>query len=113
MNSLKLGIVGLGNMGTQHYQSITQQFVKRVEVTAVCDLDPNRLSSVSPGIARFSDGLEMIESGLIAACCSVFDRFSLFFCRVVSTCLNIFEFDFALLSLFERFGASLSVFEPC
>ncbi len=67
MNSLKLGIVGLGNMGTQHYQSITQQFVKRVEVTAVCDLDPNRLSKLSPEIPRFSDSLEMIESGLIEA----------------------------------------------
>ena len=67
MNSLRLGIVGLGNMGAQHYRSITQQFVKGAEVTAVCDLDPNRLSNVSPGIARFSDGLKMIESGLIEA----------------------------------------------
>ena len=54
-------------MGPQHYQSITRQFVKRAEVTAVCDLDPNRLSNVATGIARFSDGLEMIESGLIEA----------------------------------------------
>ena len=67
MNPLKLGIVGLGNMGTQHYQSITQQFVQRAEVAAVCDLDPDRLSNVSPEIPRFSDSLEMIESGLIEA----------------------------------------------
>ena len=67
MNLLKLGIVGLGNMGAQHYRSITQQFVKRAEVTAVCDLDPNRLGNVSPEIACFSDSLEMIESGLVEA----------------------------------------------
>ena len=63
MNSLRLGIVGLGNMGAQHYRSITQQFVKGAEVTAVCDLDQNRLGNVASGIARFSDGLKMIESG--------------------------------------------------
>ena len=67
MNPLKFGIVGLGNMGTQHYHSITQQFVQRAEVTAVCDLDSGRLSKVSPEIPCFSDSLEMIESGLIEA----------------------------------------------
>ena len=67
MKPLKFGIVGLGNMGTQHYHSITQQFVQRAEVTAVCDVDPARLSKLSPEIPRFSDSLEMIESGLIEA----------------------------------------------
>ncbi|MEK9764500.1 MAG: Gfo/Idh/MocA family oxidoreductase, partial [Deltaproteobacteria bacterium] len=67
MNPLKFGIVGLGNMGTQHYHSITQQFIQRAEVTAVCDVDPVRLSKLSPEIPRFSDSLEMIESGLIEA----------------------------------------------
>ena len=67
MKPLKLGIVGLGNMGSQHYHSITQQFVQRAEVVAVCDLDRSRLSNVSPEIQQFSDSLQMIESELIEA----------------------------------------------
>ena len=77
---VRLGIIGLGNMGSGHLENILNDKCPEVEVTAVCDLNPARLEfalgrlamhrTAKPDngyvdIATFPDGDEMFASGLI------------------------------------------------
>lgn len=43
MSKVKVGIIGIGNMGTSHAKDIAQGKVKGAELTAVCDIDDQRL----------------------------------------------------------------------
>lgn len=67
MRELKLGLIGLGNMGTQHYHSIQQGHLQRVTVSAVCDTDPARLAGLDSSIPRFASSAELIRSGEVDA----------------------------------------------
>lgn len=62
-NVVRLGIVGLGNMGSEHARSIPA--LKRVELAAVCDVVPSKLDRYD--VPRFEDSAEMIRSGLVDA----------------------------------------------
>ncbi|HEY0866896.1 MAG TPA: Gfo/Idh/MocA family oxidoreductase [Fimbriimonas sp.] len=62
-NAVRLGIVGLGNMGSDHVRSIPH--LKRVELTAVCDIVPEKLDRYDA--KGFTDSAEMIRSGLVDA----------------------------------------------
>jgi predicted dehydrogenase len=48
MNSVKLGIVGAGAMGTFYAQNIVEGKVPRCELAAICDLNPQRSSRFNP-----------------------------------------------------------------
>ena len=70
MNELKIGIVGIGNMGSAHAKSILNQNIKNLSLGAVCDISPQKLSWASehlPGVPQFTSYQEMINSGLIQA----------------------------------------------
>ena len=82
MKTVRLGILGMGNMGSGHLENILNSKCPEVEVTAVCDLNPARLEfalgrlaehrKCKPDIdyadiATFADGDEMFASGLIDA----------------------------------------------
>jgi predicted dehydrogenase len=43
MDKVRLGIIGIGNMGTGHLEYLLKGEVPNAEVTAVCDIDPKRL----------------------------------------------------------------------
>jgi len=43
MAKIKIGIIGIGNMGSSHAHNISQGKVKGAELAAVCDIDPARL----------------------------------------------------------------------
>ena len=43
MDSVRLGIVGVGNMGSSHARYLLRGDVSRCEVTAVCDIDEAQL----------------------------------------------------------------------
>lgn len=67
---LRLGIIGLGNMGTGHMMNILNGKVPNVELTAVCDISPDRLTFAKdrpPDLPRFTDSDELIASGLCEA----------------------------------------------
>jgi predicted dehydrogenase len=64
--SVRLGIIGLGNMGGSHCTQITQGKVPRVEVTAVCDSDQEKLAKW-PQIKGFATYQELLASGLVDA----------------------------------------------
>ncbi len=63
---IRLGIIGLGNMGTTHAKSILDGSVPGLELTAVADSDPARLESYAD-LARFDDGLALIASDAVDA----------------------------------------------
>ena len=71
MEKVRFGIVGIGNMGTGHLDSLGHGHIANAEVTAVCDINEDRLKFVSDnygdGIARFTDYKELLASGLIDA----------------------------------------------
>ncbi len=71
---VKIGIIGLGNMGTGHARNILGGKVPRLRLTAAAERKPERreqalqmFDSICPGsasqITMFDDGLGLIESG--------------------------------------------------
>ena len=66
MNTLRLGIVGLGNMGTSHARSLLDGKVPRITLAAVCD-NAADLSSYEGKAKIFTSSAEMIRSGAIDA----------------------------------------------
>ena len=72
MNKIKLGIIGLGNMGTGHAGNITNGKCPDITLTAVADINPERITwgkeNLDGEIAYFDDAITMLDSGLIDAC---------------------------------------------
>ena len=66
MKQIKLGIIGMGNMGGGHFRNVQAGKCPSVKVTAVCDINPDRLKKLGD-IATFTDADKMLESGLIDA----------------------------------------------
>lgn len=66
MNSLRLGIVGLGNMGSIHARSILDGKIPRLKLAAVCD-NAKDLGAYAKDAKIFTDAAEMIRSGEIDA----------------------------------------------
>ena len=67
---IKVGIVGIGNMGTSHLRNYKEGKMPEIEITAVCDIKDDRLAWAEkefPEIARFKAYDEMLESGLCDA----------------------------------------------
>ena len=70
MEIVRLGIIGIGNMGSSHLKSITAGNVPGMTVTAVADLNPTRLEAakeIKEDVACFDDGIKLMESGLVDA----------------------------------------------
>ena len=71
MNEVRMGIIGIGNMGTAHANSLNEGKVEGMRLTAVCDIDQSRLDwckeNLAEGIATFTDYKEMMASGLVDA----------------------------------------------
>ena len=70
MEKIRLGIIGMGNMGTGHLKSILDGACPRIEVTAMADTDPAKLQrahTLHPSAQVFEEDLKMLESGLIDA----------------------------------------------
>jgi len=64
LRMVRLGIVGLGNMGSGHVANMHK--IKRCKLTAVCDVDTGKLAKY-PDFKQFEDSGEMIRSGEIDA----------------------------------------------
>ena len=67
MNQLRLGIIGIGGMGTNHANSLIEGKVPQIKLTAVADISSDRLefakAKFPKDITVFSDGRELIDSG--------------------------------------------------
>jgi predicted dehydrogenase len=66
MNIVRLGIIGLGNIGQHHLGYLAAGKVNRAELVAVSDIVPAKLDHYMP-LKTFTDGEELIRSGLVDA----------------------------------------------
>ena len=72
MEKVRLGIIGIGNMGSTHITNIeVKKSCPEITVTAVADINPARLDWVKENIgthvALFDDAEKMMDSGLVDA----------------------------------------------
>ena len=73
MKKIRVGIIGIGNMGSGHAKCIRLGLCPHIEITAIADINKDRLEwakkqNYGKNIAYFSDDTEMLDSGLIDAC---------------------------------------------
>ncbi len=69
-NKLRLGIVGVGNMGRSHINSCAEGRLPEIEITAVADIDESKFAYARekiPGVKCFNTATEMFRSGLCDA----------------------------------------------
>ncbi len=68
---VKLGIIGIGNMGSAHAKNILDGKCPDLELVAVADINPDRVQwgkeNLSDSITYFATAEEMLDSGLIEA----------------------------------------------
>lgn len=69
---IKLGIIGIGNMGTGHAGNLLEGKCPDFELVAVADNNPERIEwakkDISSEITYFDDAIAMLDSGMIEAC---------------------------------------------
>ncbi|MBQ8624098.1 MAG: Gfo/Idh/MocA family oxidoreductase [Oscillospiraceae bacterium] len=71
MDKVRLGIIGIGNMGSGHANNVIKGMCPDFVLTAVADTNPARLEwakSSLEGVNTFNTAEEMLDSGLIDAC---------------------------------------------
>jgi predicted dehydrogenase len=70
MDKVRLGIIGIGNMGTTHLENSLAGKMPDIEVTAVSDARESRRQFAKekfPNLEVFEDGTDLIHSGLCDA----------------------------------------------
>lgn len=71
MDKVRLGIIGIGGMGSNHANSIINGQVPNMELTAVADIRQSRLDwaaeKLGKGVEIFNDGRKLIDSGVCDA----------------------------------------------
>ena len=66
MNTVRLGIIGMGNMGKFHADYLLAGKVSRAELAAVCSTSPAKLEKYKAA-KIFDDGEKLIRSGFVDA----------------------------------------------
>ena len=70
MEKIRLGILGMGNIGNVHADNIISGKCPEIELSAACDLKSEKLEALkekSPSTVMFDDAEKMMDSGLIDA----------------------------------------------
>ncbi len=65
MNGVKVGIIGIGNMGSAHLRMITGGNIPDMTVTAVCDIDTKKLNAARnayPALSVFEDYTDLLKN---------------------------------------------------
>ncbi len=94
MENLRLGVIGLGNMGKFHADYLVQNKVPRCQLTALASSSQEKLSRY-PGVRHFSSGEELISSGMVDAVLIATPHYS-------HTTLGISAFEAGLHVLVEK-----------
>ena len=72
MDKIRLGIIGMGNMGSGHAGNLKAGHCPDFDLVAVADINPARLEwtkkNIREDVACFDDAIAMLDSGLIDAC---------------------------------------------
>jgi predicted dehydrogenase len=66
MDLVRIGIIGVGGMGTSHSRYLKAKKVDRCELVAVCDIDPAKLEKFAE-FKTYTDSKELIRSGEVDA----------------------------------------------
>jgi len=66
MQAVRLGVIGVGGMGTSHTRYLQDGKVERCELVAVCDVEPQRLEPFTD-LKTFADSAALIRSGEVDA----------------------------------------------
>ncbi len=66
MKQVRVGIIGIGGMGSSHARQFLNGAIKRGELAAVCDIDPERLKAF-PDLPGFDSADALIKSGSVDA----------------------------------------------
>jgi predicted dehydrogenase len=68
---VRIGVIGIGNMGTPHSNNLQKGEVPGAKLTAVADIDPKRLEwaqeNLGDSVARFDSAEAMMDSGEVDA----------------------------------------------
>jgi len=66
MRTVRVGIIGMGNIGRHHAEYLRAGKVPRCELTAVCSTTPGKLEKYLP-LKIYGNGEELIRSGAVDA----------------------------------------------
>lgn len=71
MDTVRLGIIGLGNMGSGHIGNYLSGKLKNIQITAICDIDPKKIEIASEKLGKdvktFDRSEDLIRSGEVDA----------------------------------------------
>ena len=81
MEKVRIGVIGVGNMGYWHIQYLHKNEIENAELAAVCDINPQKLEAAR-NITRadlpcFESAEELMKSGLCDAIISLFPIISI------------------------------------
>ncbi len=65
-NEVRMGVIGIGNMGSDHAKWILEGKVKRCRLAAICDVDSGKFGKF-PGVEPFTDSRKLLRSGKVDA----------------------------------------------
>ena len=90
MKKIRLGIVGIGNIGSSHVKTLMAGKCPEFELVAVADLNPDRLvwarETLGDSVRTFATAEEMFDSGLIDACIIAVPHY--FHCKLAIACME-------------------------
>lgn len=66
MDKVRVGIIGIGNMGTAHARNILGENIPGMELAALCDSNPEK-AALFPDVPFFDDADALIGSGKVDA----------------------------------------------
>ena len=67
MKDVRIGVIGLGNMGSSHIRNIEAGKISGMKLVAVCDINPKKLEKYADRYKTFASSEELIRSGEIDA----------------------------------------------
>ena len=69
METVRFGVIGLGNMGSHHTRYLGAAGVEGAVLSAICDADPERLAktTVAASVKKFSNHHDLLNSGSVDA----------------------------------------------
>ena len=71
MEQVRVGVIGIGNMGSSHARQLAAGKVPGAVLAAVCDINPQRLdwakANLGPNVQLFADAAQLYAAGCIDA----------------------------------------------
>lgn len=67
VKKVRIGVIGLGNMGSGHIRNIEDGKIDGMELVAVCDIDPKKLEKYEGKYKTFARSEDLIRSGEVDA----------------------------------------------